>query len=324
MNPELQLINRQLAHCETALKKLRCSKKLTSFPDFKPDETKGEGKASEGELKYRADLLKLLESVYDDNQKIINSNDSYDKKISKIEDRLNQFVNDAKKLINKTVNETWNKSVDNGLNILKGIDKKKSYSTKKISTYKLDLILLQQEKNIESIASKIRGNLTNLILISAIQQDATSSTKTFQSTKAPATPNSTWTQCMRDLHKEEPDLSEQELRERCSYDSTFTDAQNNLETLGWFGWIQANGMALLSTMIMGGAVVGDLIADWFTCEEDPSMDRCDSGSPVCDDCLDMRDEYVGISILDAVWNLLGNIHPWCRCGMGNIRLASME
>jgi hypothetical protein len=324
MKPELQLINRQLAHCEKAIRQLKCSKKQTSTPDFKPDETKGEGKATEGELKYRADLLNLLKVVYDDNNKIINSDDGYDKKISKIEDRLNQFVTDAKKLINKTVNETWNKSIDNGLNILKKIDKKQSYPTKKISTYKLDLILLQQEKNIESIASKIKGNLTNLILIKAIQQDNIASKKTVQSIKAPATPNSTWTQCMRDLHKEEPDLTEQELRERCSYDSTFTDAQNNLETLGWFGWIQANGMALLSTMIMGAGVVGDLIADWFTCEEDPSMDRCDTGSPVCDDCLDMRDEYVGISILDSIWNLLGNMHPWCRCGMGNIRLASME
>lgn len=324
MNHKLQLINRQLAHCEKAIKKLKCSKKDSLQPTFKPDETKGEGQASEGELKYRQDLLNLLEPVYNDNKKTVNSNDTYDKKIEKIENRLDKFVTDGKKLINTTVNSTWNKSVNNGIGILKKIDKNKSYPTKNISTYKRDLILLQQEKNIESIASKIKGNLTNLILIKAIQSDDTSSKKTVQTIKASPIPNSTWTQCMRDLHKEEPDLSEQELRERCSYDSIFNDAQNNLEMLGWFGWIQANGMALLGTMIMGAGIVGDLIADWFTCEEDPSMERCDSGSPVCDDCLDMRDEYVGISILDSIWNLLGNMHPWCRCGMGNIRLASME
>jgi hypothetical protein len=111
------------------------------------------------------------------------------------------------------------------------------------------------------------------------------------------------------LHEQEPDLTEDELREQCEgWENGFNDAQNNLDKLGLFGWLTTNHLAFYSTLLWGTVLVGEIIADWVTEGDDR----------VCDECLE-NEANSPYSIFDKIWLII--VHFGCRCWMDNIRLA---
>lgn len=291
--------------------------------DFKPNENLGEGKATPEELKYRQEILDLGDEFLKGTDKVINSKSSPTQQLEEIDKLANTYITDGQKLIKSKLPDEWDNTTDEGIKILKKLDSKKKYNPKKIETIKKDLILQHSLFNIEDIGLKARGRLRQYILLNAIQSPNDTSLEKSIITKATSTSN--WTPCMIQLHRTQPELSEQELRDECNqqWQNAFTDLQDNSDKLGLFGWLTTHKEALLASLIMGVSILGEIVADFATCED---LGTCDpkenpgpgEDGPVCDDCLSLSGET--FSILDAIWSII--IHFGCRCGMMNIRLQT--
>ncbi len=286
------------------LKKKAVKQRLT----FTPDKDIGEGTATKEEYAYRQELLNLLEDLHGDVEDIIKNDDEPLDKIEDIDKLIDTFIEDGKDIVNETIQNTWDDGVDDATNTLNEIDDDKNTATINPDTSQLDLIIQQQLMNIEDIGLKLRGRLRQFILVQAINTQTITTTKNKAIKKASPTPSSTWTECMRELHKLQPQLSETELRDQCEWDRSFEDAEENMDKMGVFGWLEAHKEAILGTLIIGTSIIGDLIADWVTMGDENVCENCqdaEAGSPY--------------SILDPIWQIL--IHFGCRCWMDNIRLA---
>jgi hypothetical protein len=316
--PNDKLLNDVLSATDKAIKKLKelgegcgcghgfnvVTKAPGDVPDFKPNKNLGEGEAPENEIKYRQTLLDLLNQLYDDTKDLKSVND-----LDEIDDLINQFITDCNQLIDDSITSQWNNGVKEGLSELKGINNKKKFNTDNIDTTKKALIIQQQQCNIEDIAFKLRGKLRQSIMITAIKQPyKQTSTKTDNVTKAKYP--STWTQCMIQLFKKNPKLTEDELYFECERTTAFNDAQQNTDKLGLYGFITAHEEAMLGTLIAGSTIIGDMVADWVSVGDDN----------VCDECLE-REANGPYSIFDNIWN---DTHFGCRCWMENIRLPSSD
>jgi len=276
-----------------------------SAPDFKPDTMIGEGEPTKDEIEYREALLDLLRKLYDKINKIIFTDKDPSKKVDNIDKPVQSFIKDGQKLVDKHIPRIWNDGIDEGIRTLEKIDKDNEYDPDKIDTFKLELILLQQKLNIRKIGLNLRGRIEQHILIKAIQQHKKQSTSE-QKSIIKANPTSNWTECMRELHKIEPDLTEDELRDWCGdYVGAWGEAQGNTDKAGMFGWIEAHKEAILGALILGIITMDrTLVADWVTAGDDR----------VCSDCLK----------LEA--NSPYNVDEWpeephfgCRCEQENVR-----
>jgi len=304
MKPELQLINNQIACCDKALEKLKSEKAEPPKLNFKPNENLGEGQAGEEELEYRQSLLDLLANLHNSINKVIFTDKTHLDKIKLIDKLINSFISDGQELADETIPKTWDDGVKEGIKQLKKLNSKNKYNIKSIDTTKKELIHQQQHLNIQ----KIGINLKLFILINFINDHKTP-TKSKKSVDK-ATPKPTWTECMRQLNKEDPSLTEEELIEWCDeWNSGFIDAQNNLDKAGLFGWLETHKEALLGTLIMGVGIIGDLIADWVSVGDEN----------VCDECLDLEAKSP-----HHITEWPSDPHFGCRCEQQNIRLASLE
>jgi hypothetical protein len=275
---------------------------------FKPDKDIGEGTATKEELEYRKELLSLLEKLYEEINKFIWKKEAPIKKLDKIEKLIDKFVVNGQKLVEKSIPQIWDEGIDEGLNELEKIDSESEYKIDKIDDSKQGLIREQQTRNIRKIGNNLLGRLEQLILINTINENKAPSKQKKSIQKA--VPTSNWTECMRQLNKEDSTLTVDELRDYCeSYESAFNEAQNNTDKAGMWGWLAAHREALLSALIMGTGILGDLIADWVTWGDDR----------VCDECLELEAKSP-YSILS--WP--SEPHFGCRCEQQNVRLASLE
>lgn len=196
---------------------------------FKPDKDIGEGTATKEEWKYRQDLLNLLKDIHGDIKDVIESNDEALEKIADVDKLIDTFISDGQDLVNETIPQTWDDGTQQAIDTLNDIDDNKSNETITPDDTKLQLILQQQLFNIEDIGLKIRGRIRQFILIQAISTETTTTNKNKQIKKASPTPNSTWTECMRELHRLQPKLTETELRDQCEWDRSFVDAETNTD-----------------------------------------------------------------------------------------------
>lgn len=276
---------------------------------FKPDEDIGEGTATKEEYAYRQQLLNLLKDLHSDVEDVIKNDDEPLEKIEDVDKLIDSFIDDGQDIVNETIQDTWDEGIEQAIDTLNDIDDDKNNDTINPDTDKLDLILQQQLFNIEDVGLKIRGRIRQFILVQAINQQPTTDTKNKTIKKASPTPNSTWTECMRELHRLQPKLTETELRDQCEWDRSFVDAESNIDKMGVWGWIMAHEGSILATLIIGTGVIGDLIADWVTVGDDS----------VCDVCLDLESNNP-YSVLD--WP--SDPHFGCRCEKENVRLASLE
>lgn len=274
-----------------------------------PDENMGEGQATTEELSYRQDLLDLGNRLFKAVGKIMDADYTYSVQIQKIDIAINDFIQEGQKLVLKQIPKTWNDSVEKGMNTLQRIKRSNKYDEDQIQTQSKDLIISQQQMNIEDIALRVRGRLRQQILIDEIHTTPPTPSH-INNTITNAIPRPNWTQCMIDLNKTSPNLTEEELRDECSreWETGFSDVEQNLDKMGLAGWLWANKLALISTLAMGTAVIGDLIADWVSQQDDR----------VCEDCLELEagSPYSVLSWPDEP-------HFGCRCEMQNIRLESI-
>jgi hypothetical protein len=277
---------------------------------FEADETIGEGSASEEELAYRQQLLDLLKELYDDVIDIINSNKEPLKKIKQIDNLIDIFIDEGQDIVNEVIPKTWDDGIDESIDTLNDIDDSEDYDTDNIDTSKRDLILQQQLMNIEDIGLRLRGRIRQSLLVTAIKthdEESTKKSKTIKQ-KAKKYPAS-YTPCMIQIAQEDPNLTEDELREICLWESGFAEAEENTDKMGVWGYLNANKEAILAGLIMGTAITGDLIADWETVGD----------NNVCEECQDLE--------ANSPYSILkwpSEPHFGCRCKQENVRLASLE
>lgn len=298
----------------TDLEGLKTKEAPTPKLTFEPNENIGEGGATSEELAYRQELLDLLKELYEDVNEIINQDKGPLDKIRRIDFLIDTFISDGQDIVNEVIPQTWDDGVDEAITTLEEIDDTEDFDTNEADTEKLDLILQQQLMNIEDIGLRLRGRIRQSILVNAIQrplQEAQQQNKAITKKASKKYPAS-WTPCMIQIARRESNLTEDELREQCIWESGFIEAEENTDKTGVWGWIEANKEALLAGLIMGAGIVGDLIADWATCED---LNNCPSDGPVCDECQAMSGETYYLT----AWP--GEPHFGCRCGMDNIRLA---
>lgn len=226
--------------------------KAIGEPDFTPDETSGEGKASDDELDYRAALLLLLSALYTGAKKAVNSNDDIPEKLASLDNLLDSFMDKAQGVAtkyNKTIYQAAIKEANNNLDNLKEDLKKLNPGSSKILP-----VLDQQHNNIQDIRYYIRGRVSQGLYLERVGE----------------------------LYETEEDED--------YLDSAFSTAQTRLDQTGIYGAINARKYGLLETYIAAQVILGViLVSDWLTCEDPNHSTGCTSDGPVCDDCQAMAD-----------------------------------
>lgn len=253
-------------------------KQATGKPTFKPDKTKGEGKPSKNELDYRSILMTPFKEPTKQIKDEITSIKDIDILKSNIHSILTPLKNNPEKdIILTKFNTDAITLANNNLEITEKNIKQIVNSQNKYNPNQALLIaplLLQQQNNLNNIVDSTEYNLNQGLDMCTIQK---TKNKDFV--------------CPDDY-----------------VDQSFNQTQNRLDTMGWYGYRQSDQLGTLAVYGMGAVVLGNLVADWLTCED---MGNCSSDSPVCDDCLDMaaNGPY-------SVLNWPDDLHPWDRCGMG--------
>lgn len=279
---------------------------------FKPDKEMGEGTPEPEELKYRQELLDLANRLFKVIGKRFKSITNPNDLIKKLDGDINDAILEGQNIILKTLPNTWNDSVNNGIKVLKRLNSKESYDKSQINTDSKDLIIQQQQMNIEDIFLKLRGRLRQRININAIYKNDKAPSHLANSLTNTVGYPKNWTPCMIETYKANPTLSEEELRDLCSdrdWETDFQDVQSNLDKMGLFGWLTTNHLAFYSALLFGSVIIGEIIADWVSQGDDR----------VCDECLE-REAGSPYSIFDSIWTDIP--HFGCRCWMDNIRLRS--
>lgn len=263
---------------------------------YKPNLNIGEGIPSNQEVQYRQILLNYLQEIDLKFRKLRQTNADPDNKISEIDGLIETAKNNLQKFIQSKLKQRF----DDGTSRMGGYAKKAGVNqtdiNKAIATTKdrWNSILRQQLMNIEDILLTLRGRLRQIINIDDVfsyyrnkDENATKKEHLIKETY-PAD----WNQCMIDLHKKNPKLDEDQLREECNMeeetDSAFTNAKNKTDLMGMFGFLESNKAAYLATAIgLMQLVLGlKIVIEWTTCEDN---NNCASDNPVCEDCLAAKD-----------------------------------
>jgi ElaB/YqjD/DUF883 family membrane-anchored ribosome-binding protein len=255
-----------------------------SAPTFDVDEQKGETKPTQEQVDYRQKLLDSLHDLYDDAKKTIYNNAlTADDKISEIDNSVQTFINDTQGLVKNTVQTRYQD----------GYDSMNGYLTKaKVNPPiqaneqpRLQSILRQQLQNLEDIGLIIRGRLRQKVDMNDIQ-----SYYHFKAPKKLKQAQSDYTPCMKQQHQLHPDWTEAELESYCeeddsSTDNVFNNAQDNLDQLGMFGWLESFMAGYLVAGLLATALISNLtiLLPWLTCQDNGN---CTRNGP-CEDCEDM-------------------------------------
>ncbi len=256
-----------------------------SAPSFDVDEEKGETKPTQEQVDYRQKLLDILSDLYDNAKKTVYNNAlTADNKASNIDNFVQTFINDTQKLVQNTVQTRYQD----------GYESMNGYLTKAKVTPpaqqqeqpRLQSIVRQQIQNVEDIGLIIRGRLRQKVDMNDIQ-----SYYHYKASKKLKQAQSDWTPCMKQQHKVHPDWSEAELESYCeeddSTDNVFNNAQDNLDQLGMFGWLESFMAGYLVAGLLATALISNLTIElpWLTCLDNGN---CTRNGP-CGDCEDMAD-----------------------------------
>jgi len=210
-------------------------------PTFEPNSNLGEGEASQDEMDYRAALIAALAFIYPGIVKIVKDNKlTTDEKINQVNTTIDGFTREAESEVKTHTQNIYNKANAEANKNLKNIDSK--YKSAKPDKAALEAIQNQQIANINSAANALKGSLAQGLLM------------------------------------EQVDSVVRDVESYYTYvDQAFVQAQNRLDGTGWYGWYKADELGLLGAYMMGNAVLGALVADWITKDDDR----------VCADCKHM-------------------------------------
>jgi hypothetical protein len=258
-------------------------------PTFTPNPNLGEGKSTQPNLDHRQNLLDHLSDVDKELSKVIESDATADDKNQQIDNSINKFISTVQNENTTMVNGRW----DDGWSLMNGyLEKAKIKINKPINPSRLQSILRQQNQNIEDLALRLRGRLRQIVNLADIrsyyQQD-----KPFKQSlctlKEDVQPQSDWSACMLALHKNNPDMSADELEEHCgeddgnTYNAAFNQAQLQLDTLGLFGWLESFFSSFLGAGLLAMTLYSTLTIElpWLTCDD---TGNCVRNGP-CEDCI---------------------------------------
>lgn len=259
-------------------------KKSTANDDlkFEANPNLGEGTATKEELKQRNTLISPNEDFYNKFKKLLlNKEQLAEDKIKAVDDSIDSLMKDAQDKVQSSDETRYQSGYDDMNTTLKD-DYKVKVPKQEEDQPRLNSILRQQLMNIEDAYLVLRGRLRQIINITDVNSYYASVTPT--STIKKAINKSSWTPCMKEASKENPDMDEEELREYCeninSTDSAFKDNNNRLDQLGMFGWVESQKAGWLEAGLFGAATLTLAIeVDWVTMED----------SDVCEYCQDNAD-----------------------------------
>ncbi len=259
-------------------------------PTFKPNPELGEGKPTQQNLDHRQDLLDFLSDLYEELRKVIESDSTADDKNQQIDTSINKFISTLQNENTKAINGRW----DDGWSLMNGyLEKAKVKISKPIARpSRLQSILRQQNQNIEDLALRLRGRLRQIVNLADIRSYYQQEKPFKQSLcylKQDVQPQSDWSACMLALHKKYPDMSVDELKEHCDeddhndYNAAFNQAQQQLDQLGLFGWLESFFSSFLGAGLLAMALYSTLTIElpWLTCEDNGN---CTRDGP-CPDCI---------------------------------------
>lgn len=216
------------------------TKASTDEPSFEVDEEMGEGEASQDELSYRTELLVLLAALFPVITRIVQSNDSIDTKITKIDKELANFQSKASKLAEKSNSAAFKNAVAEANQTLNSLFE--DIEKIKADNARLNIIIQQQLYNIEDISNFLRGRIIQGLYINEVD-----------SVYGQATLDETF------------------------LNTAFNEAQSRLDKMGMFGYLKSFDQGNLTTLLAGAALMGAILeADWVPDYSNPDPEwPCD-------------------------------------------------
>ena len=265
-------------------------------PTFKPNPNLGEGTASKDEVDYRQKIIDGLKPIDKRFKELKDTKLSPDQVIDEIDTLCAEYIKDTQAIVTKQVTARY----QDGYNKMNDYILKAGVHapTQDPIQPRLQSILRQQLQNIEDIGLRLRGRLRQIVNIKDVwsyyQQKPIDLTQTLTDDEGeyyidPKTKKKIYISSWDD-----------------DSDSAISDAQNNSDSLGLYGFIVGYNSGFLESGLYASALVtgaGTLLIKipWVTVGDEN----------VCDECESLESEGPF-----SIWDYPAYPHFGCRCEPG--------